>query len=802
MREFRNALRSLRRSPGFAVVAIGILGLAIGVNAGIFSVVDTVLLNPLPFEDSDRLVYIAASAPGSDFPEEFGVADEFYLQYREQSELLEEVSTFNSFTSTLRTEDRVERIRMSAPTITLFDTLGVGPLLGRLPMPEDEDNVVVISHALWTSWFGGDQEILGKSYYVSGKDRTVIGVMPKDFWFPTDDTLLWYPNVIRAEGLEPGRFGRRLVARLAPGAEPAALATELTVLAKRLPERFGGSANYQRFIEQHRPVIRPLEEQLLGDVATPLWILLGSMAVVLLIACANVANLFMVRAERRQPDQAIRRALGAARSRLIRSQMAEAAGVALMSGLLAVALAWAAVPLLVSAAPGNIPRLGDVAISPMTLLFTFGMCVITALLCGLAPALRFSSPNLMTIREGGRGSTGRRNIGRNLLVVAQTALALVLLIGSALLAQSFNKLRNVDPGYDTADVFTFQIAPEGAHLDSAESYARFHLGFMDQLKALPGVESVGIVENVPLNEGLATRRFVAEGKPTEEGGGTLLSFTWAAGDYFGLMGIDVFQGRTFTSDEHLKNPGHILISRSAADLMWPGRDPIGRRLQMQEQESWDTVVGVVDDVMQYGFRQPAEPMIYYPLIGQDPENSRTISSPAYVVKTPRAEEIGPDIRALVTTAAPGAPMYRTYTMEGLAADSMGELTFTMLTIGIAALLALFLGVVGLYGVLSYAVAERTREIGLRMALGAEASRVSRMIVGQGARALGAGILAGALIAVAASRTLGGLLFETQAFDLPIYLGISALTLCVGLLASYVPARRASKVDPMESLRAE
>ena len=802
MRDFRNAFRALRRSPGFAVVAIGILGLAIGVNAGIFSVIDTVLLNPLPFEDSDRLVYIAASAPGSDFPDEFGVADEFYLQYREQSELLEEVSTFNSFTSTLRTEDRVERIRMSAPTITLFDTLGVGPMLGRLPLPEDEDNVVVISHALWTSWFGGDKEILGKSYFVSGKDRTVIGVMPKDFWFPTDGTLLWFPNVIRAEELEPGRFGRRLVARLAPGAEPAALATELTMLAKRLPERFGGSANYQRFIEQHRPVIRPLEEQLLGDIATPLWILLGSMAVVLLIACANVANLFMVRAERRQPDQAIRRALGAARSRLISSQMAEAGGVALLSGLLAVVLAWAAVPLLVSAAPGNIPRLGDVSISPMTLLFTFGMCVITALLCGLAPALRFSSPNLMTIREGGRGSTGRRNIGRNLLVVAQTALALVLLIGSALLAQSFNKLRNVDPGYDTADVFTFQIAPEGAHLDSAESYARFHLGFMDQLKALPGVESVGIVENVPLNEGLATRRFVAEGKPTEEGGGTLLSFTWAAGDYFGLMGIDVFQGRTFTSDEHLKNPGHILISRSAADLMWPGQDPIGRRLQMDEQETWDTVVGVVDDVMQYGFRQPAEPMIYYPLIGQDPENSRTISSPAYVVKTPRAEEIGVDIRALVKTAAPGAPMYRTYTMEGLAADSMGELTFTMMTIGIAALLALFLGVVGLYGVLSYAVAERTREIGLRMALGAEASRVSRMIVGQGARALGAGILAGALIAVAASRTLGGLLFETQAFDLPIYLGISALTLCVGLLASYVPARRASKVDPMESLRAE
>ena len=800
MRDLKNALRSLRRSPGFAVVAIGILGLAIGVNAGIFSVIDTVLLDPLPFEDADRLVYIAASAPGSDLPEEFGVATEFYVQYREQSELLEEVSTFNSFTSTLRTDDRVERIRMSAPTPTLFDTLGVGPMLGRLPVAADEDNVVVISHALWTSWFGGDEAVVGKSFYVSGKDRTVIGVMPKDFWFPNDGTLLWFPGVIRVEELQPGRFGRNLVARMAPGVEPAALATELDMLAKRLPERFGGSANYARLIEQHQPVIRSLEQELLGDIATPLWILLGSMAVVLLIACANVANLFMVRAERKQPDQAIRRALGADRSRLISSQMAEAAVVAMFSGLLAVLLAWAAVPLLVSAAPGNIPRLDGVSISPATLLFTFGACVIAALLCGLAPAVRFSSPNLMTMREGGRGSTGRRDLGRGLLVVAQTALALVLLIGSALLFQSFEKLRNVDPGYDTEDVFTFQIAPEGAHLEDAESYARFHLGFMDQLKALPGVQSVGIVENVPLNEGVASRRFVTEGSPREEDAGTIVSFTWAAGDYFGVMGIDVFQGRTFTLDDHLAHPGNVLISRSAADLLWPRQDPIGRRLQMQGEEAWETVVGVVDDVMQYGYRQAPEPMVYFPLIGQDPGNSRPLSSPAYVIKTPRASDIGTDVRALVKTAAPGAPMYRTYTMDGLAADSMSELSFTMMTIGIAALLALLLGVVGLYGVLSYAVAERTREIGLRMALGAEASRVSRMIVGQGARSLGAGIVLGALIAVLASRTLKSLLFEMQAFDLPTYIGISALTLAVGLVATYLPARRASKVDPMESLR--
>ncbi|MEE8526877.1 MAG: ABC transporter permease, partial [Thermoanaerobaculia bacterium] len=585
------------RTPGFTVLAVGTLGLAIGANTGIFSVVDTVLLDPLPYADSDRLVYIAGSAPGSDFPEEFPLAAEFFVQYREESELLEEISTFNSFTSTLRVDDRIERVWMSMPTTSLFDTLGVKPIRGRLPVPEDEDQVMVISHALWTTWFGADPEILGRSYYAAGGDRTVIGVMGPDFWFPNDSTLLWIPRPIpRAEEIQPGRFGQTLVARLAPGAQPEALVAELEILARRLPERFGGSANYARLIEQHRAVVRPLEEHLLGAVSGPLWILLGAMAIVLIIACANVANLFMVRAERRLPDLAVRRALGAARGRLIFSQLAEAAVVAGLAGGLAVALAWLGVPLLLSAAPADLPRLGEVALSRTTLLFTFGVAVFSALLCGLVPAVRFSAPSLTRLREGGRGSTRRRHWGLNGLVAAQTALALVLLIGSALLIRSFDKLRNVDPGYDTQDIFTFQIAPEGAHLQDAPSLARFHMDFMERVAALPGVERVGIVENVPLNEGLAGRRFHTEDAAGEEDAGALLRYTWSAGDYFRTMGIEVLRGRTFTADDQVSQLGNILVSRSAADLLWPGADAVGKRLQMEDQETWETVVGVVGDV--------------------------------------------------------------------------------------------------------------------------------------------------------------------------------------------------------------
>jgi putative ABC transport system permease protein len=800
-RDLRHATRSLRRSPGFAAVTIGTLGLAIGVNAGMFSVVDTVLLHPLPYANVDRLVHVAATAPGSGFPDEFGVSNEFFLQYKEQSKLLEDISTYNSGTSTLRAGDRVERVRMSWPTNSLFSTLGATPILGRLPVASDDDHAAVISHALWTQWFGRDSSVIGRSYEMSGASRTVIGVMGPDFKFPNDETMLWISGEIRAEGIQTGRFGTNLVARMKPGVTPEAVASELTALSKRLPERFGGSANYAKIIGQHRAVVRPLEQQLLGSVSRALWVLLGAVTIVLLIACANVANLFLVRAEGRQRELAVRRAIGAGRGQLIQSQMAETIVVATLASIVAALLAGLSLPAFLKAAPPTIPRLGEVHLNLTTLLFTLGVALLSALVCGLIPAVRASAPDLRRLRDGSRGSTRQRSWARDGLVVGQTALALVLLIGSGLLVRSFQALRHVDPGYSTRDIFTFQIAPEGPQLTDGPSFARFEMEFMDRLRELPGVESVGLVENVPLNEGTSTGRFRSEEMASEPDAGTVLDYTFAAGDYFRTMDIDVLGGRPLERTDHVSNLGNVVISRSAANLLWPGKEAVGRRLQRSGQTTWHTVVGVVEDVMQNDFRQAPQPLVYFPLVGPTP-TSWILSSPAYVVKTKRAESIAPEIRELVRKVAPSAPMYRTFTMEGLAKDSMVQLSFTMLTLGVASTLALILGAVGLYGVLSYVVAQRTKEIGVRMALGAEAGRVRRMVVAQGARVVVIGVVIGLAVALAATRALGSLLFGVKALDVQTFVGMSAAMLAIGLLASYVPARRASRVDPIESLRGD
>jgi putative ABC transport system permease protein len=800
-RHLRQAIRLLTHTPGFTLMAITTLALAIGANAAIFSVVDKVLLDPLPYAHADRLVNILASAPGSDFPPEFGVSAEFFVQYHEQSKLLEDVSTYNSFTSTLRANDRVERIRMSAPTYSLFTTLGVQPILGRLPVADDEDRVVVISYALWQSWFGGSPDVLGRTYSVAGSDRTIVGVMGRDFRFPDDGTLLWMSTRIKPEQITPGRFGAPLVARLAPGATIDAATTELNTLASRLPARFGGSAAYARLISQHRAVVRPLRDEMLGPVARPLWVLLAAAGIVLLIACANVANLFLVRAEARQRDAAVRRAIGASRGHVAGLQLAEAFVVSAAAGVVAIALAYAALPVFVRAAPDGIPRLDRVGVSEWTFLFTFAAAILVGLGCGAAAAIRAANASFTRLRDGGRGATGRRSWIRDGLVVGQTALALELIIGSGLLVRSFAKLRHVDPGYSTTDLFTFQIAPEGPRLPDGPAYARFDLDFMRRLRALPGVETVGLVENIPLNESTASARVKPEGFAGDVESGPLVHVTFTAGDYFKAMGIPLLAGRLFDDNDHLSALPNVIVSQSVANTLWPGDTAIGKRLQREGLPDWFTVVGVVRDVMQDSFRDRPQPLVYFPLAGPKPM-SWAISSPAYVVKTPRAETIAPDVRTLVREVAPEAPMYRVFTMAGLARDSMVQLSFTMLTLGVVSALALVLGTVGLYGVLSYLVAERTREIGVRMALGARSEQVSRMVMGQGARVVGIGVVVGLVAALLSTRALGTLLYEVHAIDAPTFAAAAVLMIVIGLLASYLPARRASQVDPMVSLRAE
>lgn len=799
--DFRHAARALRRTPGFTILAVLMLGLAIGVNAGMFSVVNTIVLRPLPYPNSNRLVFLSGTAPGSDLAPQFGLGDEFYLQYKEKSHQLEDVAIFNSFTSTMRTQDRVERIRMSMPTNSMYSTLGVKPMLGRIPNADDNGQAVVISYALWDTWFGKDPSVLGKSYSIASSNRQIVGVMGPEFHFPDDGTLLWIGNEVLAKDAQVGQWSNNLVARMTPTATREGVAIELDGLARQLPERFGGPPSYPPIIARFHVRVQPLLDAMLDGASRSLWVLLGAVGIVLIIAWANVANLFLVRTEGRQRDLAVRRALGAGRGQLIRLQLAESLIVAALAGVVAVVLAALTFPIFLHAAPARLPRLNQVGMDASTLLFALGAAIVSGIACGIVPALRGASPNFRRLREGGRGTTRSRNWGRNGLVVAQTALALVLLIGSGLLVRSFRALSHVDPGYTTKDIFTFQIAPSRPTLNDGPSYAQFNHNFMDRLRALPGVQSVGLVDNIPLDEGTQSGRFNVEGMSSGAQGGTLLSYTFSAGDYFKSMSIPILLGRGFEVSDHRPGVDNVVISKSAAMRLWPNQPAIGKRIQFQGDSTWFNVIGVVGDVLQGTFRDAPEAVVYLPMVGHLAMDWR-VSSPAFVVKTARAETIEADVRKLVKELAPEAPMYRIYTMSFLAERSMVPLTFTMMTLGVLSSLALILGAVGLYGVLSYIVAERTREIGVRLALGAQAQQVRTMVVAQGARVVGVGIVIGIVVALASTRALGGILFGVPALDIATFIGMSISMVVVGFLASYLPARRASNVDPIESLRYE
>ena len=804
VRDMRHAFRALLRTPAFLVTSVVTLALAIGAVAGMFDVVNTVMLRPLPFTKPDRLVMLAGSAPGSDLPTRFGLGNEFYVHLKERSQLLDGVFTFYGGTSTLRVGDHVERIEMSWPTNDMYTTLGVRPQVGRLPRAEDRDHAVVISDRLWNSWFHRDPSVIGKWYFVSDSMKQVIGVMPPEFHFPSDGTLLWISNEIRAADVRPGNLGPPLIARMKAGVTRDRVELEMKQLARQLPARFGGRPSYTTMIEQYRPAVTPMLDEMIGPTGkASLLVLLGAVVVVLLIACANVANLFLVRAASRRRDLTVRRAIGASSAQLARFQMTEAFVVALIAGALAIVLSAVTLPVFVRAAPEGIPRLGDVRIDLVTIAAAFGLVVFVALVCGAVPALRASSPDLSALREGGRGSIAGRQWGRDLLVVGQTALAMVLLIGSALLLQSFRHLRDVDAGYDIRNIYTFQFAPQQPGLRDGPSLGHLHLTMMDRLRAMPGVTTVGVVNNIPLDEGTPSTRVKTEGMSGDHDG-VLLNLNFTGGDYFKAMGIKVLQGRTFTNDEAITPNNNVILSRSAAEKLWPGQSALGRtirpRFGSQDTLAF-TVIGVVHDVKQLDWRDPGQALIYFPLTGPTPQ-SWGMGSPAYVVKTPRAELLRDEVRRLVREVTPEAPVYREYTMEFLARRSMLELSFTTLTLGVLSVLAVILGAVGLYGTLSYVVAQRTREIGVRMALGATARAVRRQVVSQGTKVVVIGAVIGIGAAFMTTRFLAKLLYDVKPVDPIAFAATSLMMIMMGLVASYMPARRASSVDPMEALRSD
>ncbi|HET7697096.1 MAG TPA: ABC transporter permease [Vicinamibacterales bacterium] len=805
IRDFKHAARGLARTPGFTLTVVATLALAIGANASIFSIVKVVLLEPLPYPHAERLVHVGGTAPGTDQPEEFGVPDELYFAYRDGVPGIEDAGIYGIGSSTTRAEGQVDQLFVTQATPSVFTTLGAVPLLGRLPADTDDGRVVALSHWLWENWFHSDPNVIGKSYFFAGQNRQVIGVMRPEFRFPDERVAFWVPLAIRPAQVTPGGFGPRMIARMRPGADRAALVAQMEPLARRVQQRLGGPAPYARIMERHRPVVKPLRDQMVGKIAGALWILLGTVGIVFLVACVNIANLFTVRAENRRVELSVRRALGARRADLVRPQLTEALLLAAAGGAAGALIAWIGVPLLVKAAPdavaggfagAPIPGLATAHLDRWSLLFTAGISVLAACAFGLLPAFRASGPRLGTLQQAGRGIVGRGSVTRDALVALQTASALVLLVGAALLMRSVVQLSRVDAGYETKGIFTFQIAAGGPDLNNRAAVSRFQYVFMDRLAALPGVESVGFISTLPLDEGagsvnVTTRRIQASGAEAP-----LVRNAAAGGKYFQTMGIELERGRYFERMEEELGTPNVIISETAANVLFPGEEPLGQQIRpaASTNDIWYTVIGVVEDVLVDDLRRTSrEPMVYLP---------GASTSPAYVIKSARADTLAPEVRAIIREVVPQSPMYRVFTMQDLAAKATATLSFTMIMVSIAAVLALILGAVGLYAVLSYGVTRRTQEIGVRMALGAAAQSVRWMFVWQGTRVALAGVAAGALAAMALTRYIQTLLFGVARLDPLAFAGMSAVMLAVAFLASYVPARRASRVDPLVALRRE
>lgn len=804
LRDLKHAGRGLVRTPGFTVTVVATLALAIGANAAIFSVVKPVLLEPLPFPNADRIVSIGGTAPGTEQPEEFGVPDELYFEYRESVPAIEDAALYGTGSSTTRAEGQVDQLFVTQATPSFFSTLGAQPLLGRLPNDNDNGTVVVLSYWLWQSWFGSDANVIGRSYTFANQNRTVVGVMKPEFRFPDERVAFWVPMTIRAAQVTPGGFGPQMIARVAPGTDPARLTAQLEPLARRVQQRLGGPDPYVRIMQHHRAIVTPLRDHLVGKIATALWVLLATVGIVFLIACVNVANLFTVRSETRRVDLTVRRALGAGRGDLIRSQLTEAMLLAAAGGVIGALIAWAGVPLLVRAAPdavvggfsgAPIPGLATAHLDRSALLFTAGISVLAACVFGLLPAIRMSGTRPGTLQHAGRGIVGRGGYTRDVLVAAQTACAVVLLVGAALLMRSFWRLSHVDTGYDTKNIFTFQIAAGRPDLNDRASVSRFQYSFMQRLAAIPGVESVGFITTLPLDEGAGRVNITTPKIDASGAEAPLIRNAAAGGAYFQTMGIRLVRGRYFERIEEEQGISSVIVSEAAARILFPNEDALGQKVRPAAGgQTWFTVIGVVEDVKVDDLRrQTPDPMVYLPGVS---------TSPAYVMKSGRADRLAPEVRAIIREVVPQSPMYRIFTMESLAARAMASLSFTMLIVGMGAVLALVLGAVGLYGVLSYSVMRRSQEIGVRMALGAEASAVRRMFIWQGTRMTIAGVLVGALAAVALTRYVQTLLYGVERLDLTAFAGMSAVMLAVALFASYIPARRASRVDPLVALRGE
>ena len=811
-------VRRLLRAPAFTTIAVFTLAVGIGANTAIFSVVYGVLLKPLPYHEPDRLVGVWHTAPGMNAPI-VNQSPATYLTYRDDNRVFENIGLWQDTAVSVTGTGEPERVAALNVTDGVLPVLNVHPVLGRNFSADDDSprtpERVILSNAYWQRKFGSDPAIVGRGIVVDGRPREIIGVLPAGFSFVGQQPQLLLPLRLNRAEVFIGNFSFQGIARLKPGITIEQANADIARMIPFIIERFPLPKGFTRQMFDEvklGPNIRPLEADVIGDVGRVLWVLLGTVGLVLLIACANVANLFLVRAEGRQQELAIHAALGAGSRRIAWELLSESLALGLLGGIVGVLLAWSGVRLLVASAPEGLPRVEDIGIDPIVLLFALGISLGSGLLFGLLPVLKYARPRLASaLKEGGRlSSDGRqRHRARNVLVVAEIALAVVLLIASGLMIRTFQAMRHVDPGFrNPENVLTIRVSIPQTLVADAEQVARTHQQISERIRSLPGITSVGLTTSITMDGSNSNDPIFVEDFPGPGGRiPPLRRFKWISENYFETMGAPMIAGRAITWADIYSTAPVVIVSENFAREYWP--EPaaaVGRRIRQSPENPWRTIIGVVGNERDDGVARPAPPVIYWPLLLKDfwVPGLSVQRSIAYAIRTDRAgsPSLLKEIQQAVWGVNANLPVARVRTLASIAADSMAQTSFALVMLGIAAGVALLLGVVGIYGVISYVATQRTREIGIRMALGAAERDVRQLFLRHGVLLSIVGIAAGLAGAAGLTRLMSALLFGVSPLDPATYAAVAAGLAGTALLASYLPARRASRVDPADALRFE
>jgi predicted permease len=819
--QLRQVLRRLSRAPMFTTITLLTLAIGVGANTVIFSVIEGVILKPLPYPHPEQLIGIWHTAPGIGL-NELNMSPSIYFIDREQNTTFQDIGAYDGDSFNVTGTGQPEHVRGLDVTDGTLPILGVTPALGRLFTRRDDSpgapETVLLSYGYWQKKFGSASSVIGRSITVDGKPREIIGVLPRGFHFlDQQDAALIIPFQWDRSKIKLGNFSQRALARMKPGVTisqaSADMARLLPVVLRSFPAPEGFSAS---LFEKARitPNLRPLKKDVIGDVGKVLWVLMGSIALVLLVACANVANLLLVRVEGRRQELAIRSALGAGWGQIASELLFESLLLGVAGSLIGLTFAYAALRLLVAIAPTGLPRIHEIGIDLPVLLFTFALALFTSLLIGLIPVLKYAGPNLNSgLREGGRAlsQSRERQRARKALVIVQVALALVLLICSGLMIRTFRALMHVSPGFDAPDsVQTFRFYIPETQIPDTQRDRVIHMDqdIMDKLAAIPGVSSVSLSSTVPLDGRDSNDVLYAQDHVLGEGElPPVRRFKFISPGVFTTLGTRLITGRDLTwTDIYQKHPVAIISENLAREYWHDANGALGKRIRVGSIDDWREIIGVVQNVHDDGVDQPPPSTVYWPIMQNNYEGQKEMlrREIAFVIRSPRAgsQSFISEVQQQVWSINPEVPLADISTLGEFYTKSMARTSFTLVMLCVAGGMALLLGIIGIYGVISYSVSQRTREIGIRMALGAQRRALTAMFVRQGLWLTGIGVACGLVAAFATMRLMSSLLFDVSPIDPITYAIITVCVLATAYLACYLPSRRAAAIDPMNALRAE